>query len=238
MRDEPVNTVQLGKMIRVVLVDDHPLFRKGLSDLMSEASGLVVVGEAEDRAGALGVIEQTHPDILIVDIALGNDNGLELVKDAMERWPGISVLVLSMFDEKVYAERALKAGAKGYITKQQAPAQVIEAIKTVVKGQIHVSQEIISTILHRYGGVPDPKESPLGQLTNREFEVFRLIGQGCGLKEIGRKMHLSHKTIQAYREGIKVKLGIPTAGELLKYAIKWNKSVADAPPEGLHNIDQ
>ncbi len=206
----------------VLLVDDHPVMRGGLADLIEQQVDLTVCGEAEDPVSALKAIEDAHPDAVIVDIALRDGNGIKLTRDIKARHPRLAVLVLSLYDEVFYAERALRAGARGYITKAEEPARVIEGLRTVMDGNVFVSSSISSKMLSRMVS-PDSAEGsvPLDRLTDREFEILELIGQGLQAREIAKRLGLSPKTIEAHREHIKSKLQLRSAAALARFAIRW-----------------
>lgn len=207
---------------RILIVDDHPIMRQGLAQLIAQEPGLAVCGEAEDAHGALQAIGRLHPDVAIVDIALKEGNGLELIKDIKIRYPELAVLVLSMYDESIYAERCLRAGARGYVTKAEASSRVIEALREVLRGGVYVTQQMASKMLRKLvGGDPNLDSFPMDRLSDREFQVFELIGQGLQGREIAKKLTLSVKTVDAHRENIKKKLDLASATELLIYAVQW-----------------
>jgi DNA-binding NarL/FixJ family response regulator len=208
---------------KIILVDDHPIVRQGLTQLIDAEDDLHVVGEAETPVEALKVIDQVQPDIALVDISLKEASGIELVKDIKIRHPSLPVLVLSMHDESFYAERVLRAGARGYVTKEEATEKVLTAIRRVLTGEIYVSDKMASKMLSKMvDGRPGTEGSfSLERLTDRELEVFELIGQGLGTGQIAKKLHLSVKTIESHRENIKRKLKLRNAAELLQHAIQW-----------------
>ncbi|MDD3997049.1 MAG: response regulator transcription factor [Sphaerochaetaceae bacterium] len=211
--------------IEFVVVDDHPLFRQGLVSVIQNVSRYKVVGEASSIAEALQVIEEKLPQLLLVDIALNRENGLELVKSVKAMYPDILQIVVSMYDEVIYASTALKAGAKGYVMKQEAAETLLEAVDTVLKGKIYLSSAMHERMLDSmFTQKTKPEIDPVVLLSVREQEVFRLIGQGFGVSEIAEALNLSFKTINVYRDNIRRKLSISDAGELRKYAIKWTKS--------------
>lgn len=208
---------------RVMIVDDHPIMRAGLKQLLAQEEDLEVCGEAEDAVGALRVVEQTNPGVIIVDISLRDSSGLELIKDLRIRFPHLPVLVLSMHEEAFYAERALRAGAKGYVTKAEVAARIVEAVRRVLSGQVYVSEKLADRLLGRI--VAGGGSGPVGieSLSDREFEVFELIGQGLELREIAARLHLSIKTVEAHRENIRKKLDLPSSAELFRYAVQWTQ---------------
>jgi DNA-binding NarL/FixJ family response regulator len=209
----------------IVIVDDHPLIRKGLSELINQEKDLVVCGQAEDAHEAMQVIKTLQPDIVVVDISLKETSGRELIKDIKTQYPSLPVLALSMHDESLYAERALRAGAKGYIMKAEATEKVITGIRTVLSGELYVSDRMSAKMVRKLvGGGPETGASPIDHLSDRELEVFLSIGRGQGTRQIAEKLHLSIKTIETYRAHIKEKLNLADAAELLQYAIRWVNS--------------
>jgi DNA-binding NarL/FixJ family response regulator len=210
---------------RVIIVDDHPIIRKGLSDLINQEKDLVVCGQAEDAHEAMDIIKTLEPDIAVVDISLKETSGIELIKDVKTRYPNLPVLALSMHDESLYAERALRAGAKGYIMKAEATEKVITAIRKVLSGELYVSDRMAAKMVRKLvGSEPVTGASAIDRLSDRELEVFLLIGQGQGTRQIAEKLHLSVKTIETYRAHMKEKLNLENAAELLQYAIRWVNS--------------
>jgi DNA-binding NarL/FixJ family response regulator len=212
-----------GVKQRVLLVDDHPIVCEGLAQRINGEPDLEVCGQARDAHAALIAIEKLKPDIAVVDIGLGEGNGIELIKDVKVRYPQLPTLVLSMHDETLYAERSLQAGAKGYVMKQQETAILLQAIRQVLRGQVYLSEKVKDAIVNRIGGnVPEGKVASLAQrLSNRELEVFQLIGDGYATHEIARRLHLSTKTVASHREHIKIKLNLRTGEELARFAIHW-----------------
>jgi len=207
---------------KVLIVDDHELMRQGLEQLIGHEPNLEVCGQCEDAPGALRAIEKLKPDVAVVDITLKGSHGLELVKDIRIRWPELPVLVLSMHDESLYAERMLRAGARGYVTKAEASAKVIEGIWRVLEGKVYVSDSVASKVLDKMVGSKSDKPSfVLDALSDREFEVFELIGKGLESREIAQRLHVSIKTVNAHREHIKKKLNLTSGTELLIYALRW-----------------
>jgi DNA-binding NarL/FixJ family response regulator len=210
------------KSTKVIIVDDHPIVRGGLAELINHEDGLVVCGQAEDAPEAMRIIKALKPGMAIVDISLKESSGLELIKDIKATYPNLAILALSMHDESLYAERALRAGAMGYIMKAEATENVITAIRKVLSGQIYVSDKMSAKMVRKLiGGGPDVGASAIEKLSDRELEVFSLIGQGYGTRKIAERLHLSIKTIETYRAHIKEKLNLGDASELLKYAIQW-----------------
>jgi DNA-binding NarL/FixJ family response regulator len=207
---------------KVLIVDDHELMRMALGQLIAQEKDLVVCGEAESASDALKAIEKLKPDIAMVDISLKHSHGLELIKDIKIRWPDFPVLVLTMHDESFYAERVLRAGAMGYVTKAEVSSKVIDGLRKVLDGDVYISEAMASKVLTRLVGNKGGQPSfPIDTLSDREFEVFEMIGQGQQSKEIAQQLHLSKKTIDAHREHIKKKLILETATDLLMYAVQW-----------------
>ncbi len=207
---------------RILIVDDHPIFRNGLAQLINQEDDLYVCGEAEDYQGALKAAKDLKPDMIIVDITLKDMSGIDLIKEIHKTDKDVTMLVISMHDESLYAERAFRAGAKGYIMKQEASESIVQAIRKVRQGGIYASKKMTDKILSRFvDGPKELTESPLQALTDRELEVFQLIGEGLSISEIGNRLHLSVKTIGTYRERIKEKLNLKTSTELLRYALNW-----------------
>jgi DNA-binding NarL/FixJ family response regulator len=207
---------------RILIVDDHPILRKGLSMLINQEPNLVVEGEAEDARKAMELIDAIVPDLVIVDISLPGVDGVELLKNIKLRHPDLPAIVVSMHDEAVFAERALRAGARGYIMKQEAVEKVLIGIRRVLAGEIFVSNRVTTQLMERLldGGPKTPK-TPFDLLSDREFTVFQLIGQGLGTRQIAESLHLSVKTVESYRSHIKDKLKLETGRDLLKCAIQW-----------------
>jgi DNA-binding NarL/FixJ family response regulator len=210
---------------RVLVVDDHPIVRQGLTLLINRESDLTVCGEAEDAHTAMQSLTSTRPDILVVDISLNGPDGLDLLKNVRSRHPELPVLILSMHDESIYAERALRAGAQGYIMKQEATEKVLVALRRILSREIYVSERIANRMLHRYIGNPSAsKPSSIADLTDRELEVFRLIGEGHSTRQIAEELHISVKTVESYQSHIKEKLSLRSARELVQHAIQWSIS--------------
>ncbi|MGA2353663.1 MAG: response regulator transcription factor [Terriglobales bacterium] len=207
----------------VFVVDDHPIVRQGLALLINQEADLAVCGEAEEMQTALPAIQSMRPDILIVDISLNGPDGLELLKNVRITSPRLPVLILSMHDEAIYAERALRAGANGYIMKQEATERVLVALRRILSGEIYVSDRIANSMLQHYvRGVNPAEQSSMTELTDRELEVFRLIGDGLGTRQIAEALHLSVKTVESYQAHIKEKLSLRSGRELVQHAVEWN----------------
>jgi DNA-binding NarL/FixJ family response regulator len=208
---------------RILVVDDHPIVRQGLALLINREPDLVVCGEAEEAMGAMHVLASANPDVLIVDISLNGPDGLDLLKTIRTTHPTLPVLILSMHDESIYAERALRAGANGYIMKQEATEKVLVAVRRILSGEIYVSDRIANKMLKHYiTGSGTLRNSSIADLSDRELEVFRLIGEGHGTRQIAEELHLSIKTVESYQAHIKEKLSLRTARELMQRALQWN----------------
>src|SRR5580700_1475779 len=206
----------------VFVVDDHPIVRQGLALLINQETDLTVCGEAEEMRSALSAIQAVRPDILIVDISLNGPDGLELLKNIRLGAPRLPVLILSMHDESIYAERALRAGANGYIMKQEATEKVLVAVRRILTGEIYVSDRIANKMLKHYiTGSGTLRNSSIADLSDRELEVFRLIGEGHGTRQIAEELHISIKTVESYQAHIKEKLSLRSARELMQHAIQW-----------------
>src|ERR1700722_18731561 len=207
---------------KVLVVDDHPLLRQGLAMLINQQQDMQVCGEAEEAHVAMQCIAQKRPDIMILDISLKGPDGLELLKSIRASDPDLPVLVLSMHDEAIYAERALRARANGYIMKQEATEKVLVALRRILNGEIYLSDRMANKVLQQYVGGPSSIEhSRIADLTDRELEVFRLIGEGSGTRQIAERLHLSIKTVESYQAHIKEKLLLRTGRELVQQAIQW-----------------
>lgn len=206
---------------RIFIVDDHPMMREGLAQMIAQEKDLQVCGQADDAAEALQQIEKLKPDLILADITLRTTNGLDLIKDLKARLPDIPALVISMHDETLYAERVLRAGGRGYIMKQEGGVKLMQAIRQVLSGGSYVSEKISARILDLFSGRASQDASPVGKLSDREFQVFQLIGEGLGTKEIADKLHVSPKTVEVHRVNIKQKLGLGTAPELIRAAVRW-----------------
>jgi DNA-binding NarL/FixJ family response regulator len=205
----------------VFIVDDHPLLRQGLALLINQEPDLIVRGEAEDAQAALKAIAAANPDILIADISLKGPDGLDLLKNLRASYPDLPVLILSMHDESIYAERALRARANGYIMKQEATEKVLVAIRRILGGDIYLSDRMANKLLHQYiSGSSADLNSRLSALSDRELEVFRLIGEGRSTRQIAELLHLSMKTVETYQAHIKDKLSLRSGRELVQHAIQ------------------
>jgi DNA-binding NarL/FixJ family response regulator len=206
----------------VFIVDDHPLLRQGLAMLINRELDLTVCGEAEEAHAAMKALAAAQPDILIADISLNGPDGLDLLKNLRALYPDLRVLILSMHDESIYAERALRARANGYIMKQEATEKVLIAVRRILDGEIYLSSRMANKLLQQYmGGQTAETDSRLAALSDRELEVFRLIGEGLGTRQIAEGLHLSMKTVESYQAHLKEKLSLRTGRELMQHAIQW-----------------
>jgi len=206
---------------KIIIVDDHPIVRKGFIQLINMEDDLEVVAEAEDAPGALRVIEENNPSLAIIDLSLKNSNGLELIKDIARLFPSLAMLVVSLHDEKVYAERALRAGAKGFIMKMEATENLLTAIHQVLAGGVYLSDEMKSRMLQQMTSGRKEKISPISVLSDRELEVFQMIGNGMKTSEIADKLCLSVKTVETYKSHLKRKLNVPNSNALIQQAVEY-----------------
>lgn len=216
------STTATPRKHRIFLIDDHPLVREGLANLINGQHDLLVCGEAEDSPGAMTGIAKARPDVALVDISLKNESGLELVKNLDSQFPLVALIVLSMHDEALYAERALRAGARGYVMKRESTKSVLASIRRVLEGGVYVSERVVNSMARRFTSSSKGAESsPVERLSDRELEIFRLLGQGRTTAQIAEDLHLSLKTVQAYCARAKEKFGVSSLGELLRAAIRW-----------------
>jgi DNA-binding NarL/FixJ family response regulator len=207
---------------QILIVDDHPMTRAGLTHLINHQADTVVCAEAENAAEALDRLAVSKPDLILIDITLPGKSGLELIKDVKAMRPDLAMLVISMHDESLYADRVLRAGARGYITKHEGGDKLVVAIRRVLSGKIYVSESMSAHILEIFsGGQSRSDRSSIQNLSDREFEVFEALGQGLSSHEIAKKFHLSAKTVDAHRANIKTKLKINTTAELISFAARW-----------------
>lgn len=212
-------------MKRILLIDDHPIMRHGLAQLISVEPGLCVGGEAGNAADGLAAIGRLKPDIVVVDLTLPDKTGLELIKDIQALYPGTRCIVLSMHDENLYAERALRAGARGYVMKEMAAETLIQAIRRVLDGGIYVSETMSSRMLEQVSGQRGKANATgIEQLTDRELEVLAMIGKGTATKIIAEHLNISARTVEAHRSHIKEKLGLTDGPALMRYAVQWAES--------------
>jgi DNA-binding NarL/FixJ family response regulator len=210
----------------ILIVDDHPMMRDGLAQLIDHEPDLAAASQADTAAQALQSISSSRPDLLLLDISLPDKNGLELIKDVQTLDPALPILVVSMHDESLYAERVLRAGGRGYIMKQEGGKKLMLAIRQVLSGRIYVSEKISAKIIETFSGHRADSRSAVEALSDREFEVFQLLGQGQGTRQIANHLHLSIKTVEVHRANIRKKLELPSGGELVRYAIRWNEAKA------------
>jgi DNA-binding NarL/FixJ family response regulator len=207
---------------RIVIVDDHPLFRKGLEQLIHSDGAFAVCGEAGNAAEAMDVIRELDPDLAIVDLSLPGANGIELIKNIRAEFPKLPILVLSMHDESLYALRALRAGAEGYVMKHEAMANVIQAIHEVFSGRPYLSPAMASQIITKFAQGPSKGEvDAMERLSDRELEILELIGKGNEVPQIAKTLHLSPKTVETHRAHIKEKLNLANARQVARFAVQW-----------------
>ncbi len=206
---------------RVLIVDDHPMMRQGLAQLIDNEPDLRVGAEADSAGAALDLVIAQKFDLVLLDVSLPDKNGLEVIKDIRAQKPELAILVVSMHDEALYAERVLRAGARGYLMKQEGGKKLLAAMRQVLAGQISVSEKMSAQILEIFSGRRAESASPVERLSDREFEVFQLVGQGRSTREIAAQLHLSVKTVEVHRANIKTKLKLKSAVELVRYAVRW-----------------
>ena len=217
---------------RIFIVDDHPLVREWLANLLRQQSDFEICGQAEDAAGALAGMAASPPNVAIVDLSLKGGSGLDLIKDMRARHPQTAIIVLSMYEEIYYAERALRAGALGYITKRESTSRIVEAIRQVLAGRLYGSPELLARLAERLvGRSPPPAKGAMSILSDREIEVFQRLGQGHTTRRIATDLSVSIKTIQAYCARIKAKLGIASGTELMREAVRWVENERHGEPE-------
>lgn len=212
---------------RILIVDDHPMMRTGLAQLIDNEPDLKVCSEADTAGQALEMVTSQKIDLVLLDISLPDKNGLEVIKDIHAQKSELPILIVSMHDEALYAERVLRAGARGYIMKQEGGKKLMSAIRQVLSGQISVSDKISARILETFSGKRSNSPTTVERLSDREFEVFQLIGQGKGTREIAQHLRLSVKTVEVHRANIKQKLDLKTGNDLVRHAIRWVDSQAD-----------
>ncbi|HPS58830.1 MAG TPA: response regulator transcription factor [Spirochaetota bacterium] len=215
-------TLTSSRKYKIYIVEDHPIFLDGISQLINKEEDMFVIGGCESSGECLKVLKDAMPDLIIVDITLKDSCGIELTKELKKKYPNLPVLILSMHEELIFADRVLKAGARGYITKREATTKVIEAIRRVLQGKIYICDTMIDHFLERsITGVQNFNESPVEKLSEREFEVFNLIGKGMTNRSIAEVLSVSTNTISTYRERIKDKLNLQNNAELNRYAMQW-----------------
>jgi DNA-binding NarL/FixJ family response regulator len=219
----PNASATVARKSRVFIVDDHPLVREGLTNLINGQDDLVVCGDAKDSAGVIRGFTKAQPDIAVIDISLENESGLELIKRLHQQFSHVALIVLSMHDEALYAERSLRAGARGYVMKHETSKSVLACIRRVLEGGVYVSERIINRMALRLGGSRELlAKSPVERLSDRELEIFRLLGQGRTPSQIAGDLNLSLKTVQAYCARAKEKFDVTSLTELLRAAIQWD----------------
>jgi len=206
---------------RILVVDDHPIVRQGFAQLINAEHDLEMVGEAADPNEALEVLDKMNPDLAIVDISLKGGNGIDLTKSMLGINPKLPILIVSMYDEGLYVERVLRAGAKGYLMKQEATEKVVDAIRKIMGGEMYISEKMGDALLHKFVSGQLSTDSPVENLSDRELEVMQLVGQGRGTRQIAEELHVSVKTVESHYAKIKDKLSLKTANELIQYAVKW-----------------
>lgn len=217
-----MSVASTDRKCKVLLVEDHPMFRERLAHLINKDLNMVICGETDNITSAMAMIKDVRPDIAIVDISLRGSSGLELLKDIRAQRENVAVLVLSMHAEETYAERVLRAGGRGYIMKSEVSSEVIDAIRTVQRGEVYVSKSMMGKLLHRMSSTGYPIEaSGVQALADRELEVFQMIGEGNNTREIARRLNLGESTIETYRARIRDKLGLRNASELSQRATQW-----------------
>lgn len=211
-----------AKVARILLVDDHPIVRRGLADLIEEERDMEVCGQARSADEARRAVRQLQPDLAVVDLSLGDDSGLELLKDIQTIDASVKLLVVSIHDESIYAERVLKAGALGYVNKRAAEEHLVDAVRRVLKGNIYLEAQIADRMLRQMmNGAEEPGHDPHDRLSDREMEVYRMLGEGVSTRQIAERLHLSVKTIESYREHIKTKLNLRDSSEMIRHAVQW-----------------
>lgn len=214
-----------GRKHGIILVDDHPILRRGVAEVINAEPDLQVIGEAGNMGDVFTLLTKSKPALLVIDVSLDGNNGIELMKQIAFKDPSLKLLAYSMHDEQIYAERALRAGAKGYVMKQHTPEVLIEAIRTVLKGKVYLSPPMSDRLIGKLvgaGGSAAATQSPIEKLSDRELEVLQLMGKGLTTSQIADKLCLSVKTVETYREHLKQKLNVQTGPELLRYAIEWS----------------
>ena len=222
---KPKTSNGVSRNHRVFIVDDHPLVREGLANLINQQTDVTVCGESEDSASAMSGIQALQPDVILVDISLKNESGLELVKTLKNQYPDLAVIVISMHDEALYAKRALHAGARGYVMKRETTKNVLTAIRRVLEGDVYVSDRVVNSMAKRMSSRKTAAAEPVERLSDRELEIFRLLGQGRTPSQIAEDLRLSLKTVQAYCARAKEKFGVTSLTELLRAAIRWEDAM-------------
>jgi DNA-binding NarL/FixJ family response regulator len=213
----------MGSNKKIIIVDDHPIVRQGLKTIIEEENDLEVCGETGNANEAIRMISKLNPDLALVDISLeGNANGLDLVKSMHKRYPAIKALVMSMHDDKIYAERAIMAGAKGYIMKSEVSDDIINAIRSVLKNELYLKASTSLNIVSKvFQNSSERSKSSIDRLTDREFEILTLLGKGLGTRKIAHELNISVNTVETHRRHIRKKLNLKDSDELVSYAIQW-----------------
>ncbi|HOF69704.1 MAG TPA: response regulator transcription factor [Verrucomicrobiota bacterium] len=224
MRRKSSTARPAARRARILLVDDHPLVRERLAEIINQEPDLMVCGEAQDRAGALAAMAAHRPELAIIDLALKDSDGLELIKDIRLHWPNVLMLVVSMYEESLYAERVIRAGARGYVTKQEATRDILSAIRRVLSGRVYLNENVSARIIDRLADRSVPgAATPAEMLADRELQMFELLGRGLAVKEIARRLRIATKTVDTYRRRIREKLNLQTSSQLLQHAISWTR---------------
>ncbi len=209
---------------RILIIEDHPIVRKGFTLLINEEQDMCAVGEAEDSKSALDLVQRTEADLVLVDLSLKDGSGIELIKEIVVKKPGLPILVVSLHEESIYAERVLRAGARGYVMKSEATENILSAIRDVIVGNVYLSEKMKSRVLNRLSSSKEKVPFFLESLSDRELEVFHYIGQGKTTKEIAYFLNLSIKTVETYKSHLKAKLQIRDSTELMHRAVEWEIS--------------
>jgi DNA-binding NarL/FixJ family response regulator len=227
MRKKPTPPAKGRAKKRVLIVDDHSVLREGLRMLIDQQPDLVVCGEAADAVEAMQAVAKLRPELVLVDLSLVGSSGLELIKDIKTQHPNVHMLVLSLHDEALYAERVVRAGARGYVMKRSSSADLLNAMREVLKGNVYLSENMATRIMRQVFGHRnvDPERNSIDALSDRELEVFQLLGEGHGTQEIARRLRLSMKTVSCYRQNIKNKLNLKDSTELVQHAIHWSANL-------------
>ena len=224
MRRKSSTARPAARRARILLVDDHPLVRERMAEIINQEPDLMVCGEAQDRAGALAAMAAHRPELAIIDLALKDSDGLELIKDIRLHWPNVLMLVVSMYEESLYAERVIRAGARGYVTKQEATRDILSAIRRVLSGRVYLNENVSARIIDRLADRSVPgAATPAEMLADRELQVFELLGRGLAVKEIARRLRIATKTVDTYRRRIREKRNLQTSSQLLQHAISWTR---------------
>jgi DNA-binding NarL/FixJ family response regulator len=242
MANEPKKTGKETKSpnrARILVVDDHPMVRNGLIRMISQQSDLTCCGEAGTVAEAQSAVSREKPDLVILDLRLRGGDGLELIKSLKSQFPDLRILILSQFDEPLYIERALRAGAMGYVIKDQATEEVLNGIRTVLAGDLYLTRSMAALLLHRFvGKAPKFPQSPVDPLTDRELHVLQLLGAGLSTRQIASELNLSFKTVETHRENIKRKLGLRGAAALIHFATEWARGQIAIPSKALEDAGE